>query len=79
MKNSKNDVMVIAIWSNGLGNVYDAYEVARWLGYQNSSCFDPRRDRHKQLDNHVDEYLVANGILADEYRGLGHLSWPHAY
>lgn len=59
------DVITIAIWSRGLRNVYDAYEVAKWLGYHSPSL-DPRR----QLDNHLDEYLVAGGISTDEYRVL---------
>ncbi|MCJ1458364.1 hypothetical protein MMC28_008736 [Mycoblastus sanguinarius] len=59
------DVMIIAIWSRGLRNVYDAYEFAKSLGYRSQSL-DPR----KRLENHLDEYLVAGGISADEYRIL---------
>ena len=58
-------MMIIAIWSRWLRNVHDAYEIAKWLGYRSPSP-DPRR----QLENHLDEYLVAGGISADEYRIL---------
>ena len=59
------DVVIIAIWSKGLHNVYDAYDVAKMLGYRDESS-NPR----KRLENHLDEYLVSGGILADEYRIL---------
>ncbi len=61
----REDVIIIAIWSRGLRNVYDAYEVAKRLGYHSQSL-DPR----KRLENHLDEYLVAGGISAEEYRIL---------
>jgi hypothetical protein len=59
------DVVIIAIWSKGLRNVYNAYDVAKMLGYRNGSS-NPR----KRLENHLDEYLVFGGISADEYRIL---------
>ena len=37
IEEGKRDVVIIAIWSKGLRNVYDAYEVAKWLGYRNGS------------------------------------------
>lgn len=59
IKTGREDVIIIAIWSKGLRNVYDAYEVAEWLGYHSRS-----------LKNHRDEYLVTGGISADDYRIL---------
>ena len=65
IEKGREDVIIIAIWSRGLRNVYDAHEVAEWLGYHSKSS-TPR----KRLENHRDEYLVAGGISADEYRIL---------
>lgn len=65
IERGERDVVIIAIWSTGMRNVYDAYEVAKRLGYQSPSS-DPRR----RLDTHLDEYLVAGGISTDEYRIL---------
>ena len=75
IKNGREDVMIIAIWSRGLRNVYDAYEVAKRLGYHS-----PSSDPGRQLDDHLDEYLVAGGISTDEYwtLAIGYLSRPHA-
>lgn len=53
----------MAIWSKGVRDVYDAYDVAKHLGYQSQTCSDPRR----RLENHLDEYLVHGGIYANEY------------
>lgn len=57
--------MIIAIWAKGLRNVYDAYEVAMWLGYRERSW-----DTRRRLEHHLDEYLVWGGISEDEYRML---------
>lgn len=65
IEKGREDVIIIAIWSRGLCNVYDAYEVAKRLGYHSKSL-DPR----ERLENHLDEYLVAGGISSDEYRIL---------
>jgi len=65
IKEGREDVITIAIRSRGLRNVYDAYEVAKWLGYHS-----PRSDRRRQLDDHLDEYLVVGGISTDEYQIL---------
>ena len=59
------DIVIIAIWSKKLCNVYDAYDVAKSLGYRDGSS-NPR----KRLENHLDEYLIFGGFLADEYRVL---------
>ncbi len=65
MKNGEKDVVIVAIWSKGLRNVYDAYEVAKTLGYRNDNSNARRR-----LANHLHEYLVSRCISADEYRIL---------
>lgn len=65
MDKGANNVVIVAIWAKGLRNVYDAHEVARRLGYPSDSL-----DRRRRLTNHFDEYLVARGISADEYRVL---------
>lgn len=57
--------MIIAIWSKGLPNVYDAFEVAEWLGFEERS-----QDKRRRLEHHRDEYLVLGEISADEYRIL---------
>jgi hypothetical protein len=53
MGNDGKDVVMIAVWSKGLHNVCDAYEVAKSLGYRSKSS-----NKHKRLENHLDEYLV---------------------
>ena len=65
IKNGEKDVVIIAIWSKGLCNVYDAYEVAKTLEY----CDGGLHVRNRSTI-HLDEYLVFGGILADEYRVL---------
>ena len=65
LEKGQNDVIIIAIWSKGLRNVYDAHKVAQKLGFQSRSS-NPRR----RLENHLDEYLVHGGIYAYEYRML---------
>lgn len=56
---------IVAVWLKGLRNVYDAYDVAQWLGYWS------RNDNgRRNLDDHLDEYLIYGGISADEYRIL---------
>lgn len=64
IEKGEKDVVIIAIWSKGLHNVYDAYEVAKALGYDSGS------NTRNRLANHLDEYLVFGGIPADEYRIL---------
>lgn len=58
-------IVIVAIWAKGMRNIYDAYEVAETLGYQNDG-----KDWRRQLRNHYNEYLVLGGISADEYRLL---------
>lgn len=65
IREGKRDVVIIAIWSKGLRNVDDAYEVAGTIGY----CNDDSNPR-KRLADHLDKYLVFNGVLANEYRVL---------
>ncbi|EED18031.1 conserved hypothetical protein [Talaromyces stipitatus ATCC 10500] len=52
----RQDVVIIAVWSKGLHNVYDAYEAAKTLRYRDGNVFDG----HPQNQ----------GIAADEYRVL---------
>lgn len=65
IKDGLNNVVIVAIWAKGLRNVYDAHEVAMELGYPEDGT-----NRRKRLANHVNEYLVFGGILADEDRIL---------
>lgn len=65
IEEGKKDVVIIAIWSKGLRNVYDAYEVAKTLRYRDGSS-----NAQNQLANYLDEYLVFGRIPADEYRIL---------
>lgn len=65
IEDGERDVIIIAIWAKGLHDVYDAYDVARGLGYRQGS-----RNRRQRLENHLDEYLVCGGVPADEYRIL---------
>jgi hypothetical protein len=65
IQEGQKDVVIIAIWSKGLRNVYDAYEVAKTLGF----C-DGGSNARKRLAPHLHEYLVFGGIPADEYRIL---------
>lgn len=58
IEDGEKDIVIIAIWSKGLHNVYDAYDVARMLGYLDESS------------KHLDKYLVHRGISADVYRIL---------
>jgi hypothetical protein len=58
IEDGQKDVVIIAIWAKGLPNVYDAYDVARMLGYLDKSS------------KHLDEYLAHEGISADSYRIL---------
>lgn len=57
-------VAIIAIWAKDL-RVYDAYDAAKALGYDNDGSGNRRR-----LKYHEGEYLVEGGIVADEYRVL---------
>ncbi|KAI4164367.1 MAG: hypothetical protein LQ342_002014 [Letrouitia transgressa] len=59
IEKGEKDVVIIAIWSKELLNVYDAYDVAKMLGYPG-----------KRLEYHLDEFLVYGGISADDYRVL---------
>ncbi|KAK7177457.1 hypothetical protein PSPO01_16495 [Paraphaeosphaeria sporulosa] len=58
-------IVIVAIWTKDLRNVYDASEVAEWLGYKNDG-----KDKRRQIRHHYDEYLIYGGISADEYRLL---------
>ena|SRR5450432_1418728 len=60
------NVIVIAVWSKDLLRVYSAYDVAHQLQYTSYHNGDLRR----QLDHHLDEFLVCHSIHADEYRIL---------
>ncbi|KAF2711205.1 hypothetical protein K504DRAFT_466228 [Pleomassaria siparia CBS 279.74] len=61
----RRNIVIVAIWAKGKCNIYDAYQVAKTLGYQDNS-----EDARRRLQNHYDEYLVLGGISADEYRLL---------
>ncbi|PVI04183.1 hypothetical protein DM02DRAFT_693216 [Periconia macrospinosa] len=65
IEDGKERVVIVAIWAKDLRNVYDAYDVARWLDYKENSP-----DSRRQPTAHLDEYLVLGGIQADEYRVL---------
>jgi len=55
-------IRIIAVWLKGLTKVYDAYEIARHLGYP--------RDLRRVLEHHRHEILVEGGIHGDDYRVL---------
>ena len=55
-------VCIIAVWLKGLTKVYDAYTIAKRLGYPQG----PRRI----LEHHRQELLVEGGIRGDDYRVL---------
>jgi hypothetical protein len=56
IQQGRQNVILFAIWSKDMHNVYDAYDAAVSVG-RNPSV-------------HLDEYLVHGGISADEYRVL---------
>jgi hypothetical protein len=64
-RDGMKQVVILAIWAKGLHNVYDASQVAEWLGYKNDG-----EDRRRPLRNHNDDYLLYGDILAGEYRLL---------
>lgn len=66
IRQGATNIAVIAVWSKDLPRVYNAYDVARQLQYTNYHSGDPRR----QLDHHLDEFLICHSIHADEYRIL---------
>jgi hypothetical protein len=55
--------VVIAIWAKGLTQMYDAYDVARALGYE---------DRH--IGRHFHEFLVHGSIDSDSSHP-GYVPW----
>lgn len=57
------DIVVIAVWVEGLAGVYSAEEAASRLEYIDTGL-GPRKSPH------YEEYLVEGGIAADEYRIL---------
>ncbi|KAF7514237.1 hypothetical protein GJ744_000007 [Endocarpon pusillum] len=65
IEKGEEDVCIVAIWSKGLRNVYDAYEVAKTLVYGDGSS-----NSRNRLADHLDEYLVFREIPADAYRVL---------
>lgn len=60
-----NNVVIIVIRTEGLRNLYSAYDIARRLRYTGNG-----QDRRRQLGNHFKEFLVVGGIRADEDRIL---------
>jgi hypothetical protein len=63
LKEGQKNVVIIAIWSKGMHNVYDAHEITRQLRQLR------REDPEKGFQHHH-EYLVHGGISADEDRVL---------
>ncbi|PVH91433.1 hypothetical protein DM02DRAFT_342728 [Periconia macrospinosa] len=63
LDNGAKDIVLIAVETRDLRNVYNAYDVARCLGYT-----DNTRNRRRRLSKHCGEFLVVGGIHADEYR-----------
>lgn len=61
-------VRIIAVFLKGLPHVYNAYEVARLLGYP--SYPNPQPGIRRRLENHLDELLVHDGIGGCSYRVL---------
>ena len=59
IEQGERNVVIIAIWSKGLRNVYDGYDAAKKYEWPT-----------KRMENHLDECLVYGGISADEYRVL---------
>ncbi|KAF5000175.1 hypothetical protein FGRMN_1989 [Fusarium graminum] len=67
IKNGGKDIVIVAVWLGGL-TVYDAYAVARWLGYPPEPWqYDPER---RCIRYHSDELLLLGGIRAEDYRVL---------
>lgn len=58
-------LVIIAVWLSDKEGVYDAYELARNLGYTNS-----RDDKRRRLVHHKGELLVDGGVDAREDRIL---------
>lgn len=65
IEKGESDVVIIAVWSQGLLSVYNAYDIANWLGYLQRSL-----DKRRRLGHHLSEYLVYGRISCDEYRIL---------
>ncbi|KAF2176963.1 hypothetical protein K469DRAFT_721144, partial [Zopfia rhizophila CBS 207.26] len=65
LERGANGIVIIAIWAKDLQNVYGAYDIALGLGFTENN-----QDRRRRLGNHFEEYLVAGGIHADDYRIL---------
>ena len=61
----ETNIVVIAVWVEGLSGVYSAERIAARLGYSDTGL-----DRRRRMWHHRDEYLVEGGIVADEYRVL---------
>ena len=59
------EIILLAVWSKDLPGVYDAYDVASQLEYNDGSS-----DHRKRLNVHRDEFLVSPGICAEDYRIL---------
>jgi hypothetical protein len=60
-----DSIVIIAVLTKGLPDVYDAYEAAQALGYR-----DVTQDTARRLSAHEDEYLVWKGISAETDRIL---------
>ncbi|KAL2783677.1 hypothetical protein BJX66DRAFT_344715 [Aspergillus keveii] len=64
-RNKEEDIVVVAVWTEGLANVYNALDAATTLVYSDTGT-DPVRD----IWDYRQEFLVDNDIAADEYRVL---------
>ncbi|KAL4904451.1 hypothetical protein BDW74DRAFT_179030 [Aspergillus multicolor] len=64
-QDEEEDIIVVAVWAKGLTNVYNALDAATTLGYSDTGT-EPVRN----IWDHHQEFLVDNGIAADEYRIL---------
>ncbi len=54
----------MAVWLQGK-TIYNAYDIARTIGYQTHSA-----DRRRRLEHHEGELILHGGISSDEYRML---------
>lgn len=61
----EEDIVVVAVWAKGLTNVHNALDAATTLGYSDTGTCPGRN-----IWDHRQEFLVDNGIAADEYRIL---------
>lgn len=59
IKQGATEVVIVAVWLEGLPGIYDAFMMARALGFKN-----------QRLDRFLYEVLVYGGVSADSYRVL---------